>query len=144
MLQLVTPALDACDRFTRREWMRVGSIGLGGLTLPQLIQRQAQATPTARPGKAKSVIIFGLLGGPGQHDTWDPKPNAPVEVRGPFGTIGSRTPGVCVGELMPLTAGMTDKIAVLRAIVTNDNAHGVHLKECNPPVVSISVLRADG
>ncbi|MFO0823998.1 MAG: DUF1501 domain-containing protein [Gemmataceae bacterium] len=123
MLKLVTPALNPNDQFTRREWMRVGSIGLGGLTLPQLLTQRAKASATSKPAKAKSVIIFGLLGGPAQHDTWDPKPDAPAEVRGPFGTIPSRTPGLRVGELMPLTSQLTDKIAVLRAVVTNDNAH---------------------
>jgi len=123
MLQLVTPARNAADSFSRREWMRVGAIGLGGLTLPQLLSQRALATPKTKTGKAKSVIIFGLLGGPAQYDTWDPKPDAPLEVRGPFGTIQTRTPGFRVGELMPLTAGLTDKLAVLRAVVTNDNAH---------------------
>ncbi len=121
MLRLVSP--DDANNLTRREWLRAGAIGLGGLTLPQLLAQQARATPSAKPAKAKSVIIFGLLGGPSQHDTWDPKPNAPVEVRGPFGTIASRTVGLRVGELMPETAKLTDKIAVLRAVVTNDNAH---------------------
>jgi hypothetical protein len=101
--------------------MRVGTIGLGGLTLPLLTEQRSAAT--SRTAKAKSVIIFGLLGGPAQHDTWDPKPAAPAEVRGPFGTIATRIPGFRVGELMPETAKLTDKIAVLRAVVTNDNAH---------------------
>ncbi|MBN9120912.1 MAG: DUF1501 domain-containing protein [Planctomycetes bacterium] len=108
---------------TRREWLRAGAIGLGGLTLPQLLADRARASTSAKPAKAKSVIIFGLLGGPPQHDTWDPKPDAPAEVRGPFGTTQSRTVGLRVGELMPETAKLTHKIAVLRAVVTNDNAH---------------------
>ncbi len=112
-----------CDRLDRREWLRVGGLGLGGLTLGGLAAKPACAATAGGFGRAKSVIIFGLLGGPPQHDTWDPKPNAPTEVRGPFGTIVSRTPGLRVGELMPLTAGLSDKMAVLRAVVTNDNAH---------------------
>lgn len=112
----------SCDRLDRREWLRVGGIGLGGLTLGGL-SRPAAAAASSGFGKAKSVIIFGLLGGPPQHDTWDPKPNALAEVRGPFGTIASRTPGLRVGELMPLTANLSHKMAVLRAVVTNDNAH---------------------
>jgi len=120
MLRLVTPPLNSSDLYSRREWMRVGAIGLGGLTLPLLAQRSATAS-TAK--KAKSVIIFGLVGGPAQHDTWDPKPDAPAEVRGPFGTIQTRSPGFRIGELMPETSKLTDKIAVLRAVVTNDNAH---------------------
>ena len=122
MLRLVTPSTDPRESLTRREWLRAGAIGLGGLTLPQLLAQQLRATPSAKPAKAKSVIIFGLTGGPSQHDTWDPKPDAPLEVRGPFGTIASRTVGLRVGELMPETANLTDKIPVLRAVVTNDNA----------------------
>jgi uncharacterized protein (DUF1501 family) len=119
MLRLVAP--EDARRLDRREWLRAGAIGLGGLTLPQLFTHRASATE--KPAKAKSVIIFGLVGGPPQHDTWDPKPDAPAEVRGPFGTIQSRTVGLRVGELMPLTAALTDKIAVLRAVATGDNAH---------------------
>lgn len=123
MLSLAAPPGTPNDPLTRREWLRAGAIGLGGLTLPQLLSQQAQAATTGKPPRAKSVIVFGLLGGPSQHDTWDPKPDAPAEVRGPFGTIPTRTPGLRVGELMPETAKLTDKVAVLRAVVTNDNAH---------------------
>lgn len=111
--------------WTRREWLRLGGIGLGGLTLPSLLRCHATAgAPRAGAfGKAKSVIVFGLVGGPPQHETWDPKPDAPAEIRGQFGVIAAKTPGLSVGELMPRTAALTDKIAVLRAVVTNDNAH---------------------
>ncbi len=74
-------------------------------------------------GKAKACIVLFMLGGPPQHETWDPKPLAPAEIRGPFGTIATATPGLRVGELMPRTARLTDRIAVLRAMSTNDNAH---------------------
>ncbi|MBI5759640.1 MAG: DUF1501 domain-containing protein [Planctomycetales bacterium] len=114
---------------TRRDWLRVGGIGLGGLSFP----RHVNAGPTSSVasgsnsgrafGKAKSVIVIFLGGGPPQHETWDPKPDAPAEIRGGFGTIASQTPGLSVGELMPMTSLLTDKIAVLRAMVTNDNAH---------------------
>lgn len=113
---------------SRREWLRVGGIGVTGLTLPVLAASQAAAKP-ARVGvgnafgKAKSVIVIFLGGGPPQHETWDPKPEAPAEIRGGFGTIATRTPGLSVGELMPMTAQLTDSIAVLRAMVTNDHSH---------------------
>src|SRR4051794_7528745 len=125
MLSFHGEGLPLCTGMTRREWLRVGAIGLGGLTLPDLLRQRghASSSPPLPPGRAKSVIIFGLLGGPPQHDTWDPKPDAPAEIRGPIGMIASRTPGLRVGELMPLTSRLTDKIAVLRAVVTNDNAH---------------------
>ena len=126
MLEICGPLLPCPHGLTRREWLRIGGIGLGGLSLASLLQAHAStAAPRSRrsPGKAKAVILFGLLGGPPQHETWDPKPDAPAEIRGQFGVIATRTPGLRVGELMPRTALLTDQIAVLRAVVTNDNAH---------------------
>ena len=129
MLRILEAGTGRNSIMTRREWLRVGGIGLGGLSLPGL----AAAAPARNrdlPGEAgrsfgtaKSVIVIFLGGGPPQHETWDPKPEAPAEIRGGFGTIATRTPGLSVGELMPLTAGLTDRIAVLRAMVTNDNSH---------------------
>jgi len=125
MLQIHDDGQRLCDGLTRREWLRIGGIGLGGLTLSSLLAGQARAMKDATPrrGKARAVIVFGLTGGPPQHETWDPKPKAPAEVRGQFGVIPTRTPGLHVGELMPRTALLTDMIAVLRAVSTNDNAH---------------------
>ena len=124
MFQIHDSGRQMCDGLTRREWLRVGGIGLGGLTLAQLLGApKLQAAERSSFGRAKSVIIFSLMGGPAQHETWDPKPDAPAEIRGEFGVIRSRTPGLNVGELMPRTAGLTDRIAVLRAVVTGDNAH---------------------
>ncbi len=128
MLRILDDGYSLCDGLTRREWLRVGSLGIGGLALADLLGARATATQPASerrrtPGRAKSVIVFGLVGGPPQHETWDPKPDAPAEIRGAFGRIPTRTPGLFVGELMPRTAQHTDKIAVLRAVVTNDNAH---------------------
>lgn len=127
MLNLVDSCgMRLCDGLSRRDWLKIGSIGLGGLSLPALLASQAKADRSSQGasfGKAKSVIIFGLVGGPPQHETFDPKPDAPVEVRGQFGVIPSKTPGFQVGELLPRIASLSDKFAVLRAIVTGDNAH---------------------
>jgi len=119
---------------TRRECLRAGVLGTSGISLAQLTSGNSVAGRELSPGmvatgsgsafgRAKSVILFWLNGGPAQHETWDPKPNAPLEVRGPFQPIATRTSGMDVCELMPLTAQLTDKIAVLRAVVTGDNAH---------------------
>lgn len=106
-----------CDGLTRREWLRVGGVALGGLSLPALLRAE-------RPKRrATSCILFGLLGGPPQHETWDPKPDAPAEIRGPFAPIASSLPGLRVGELMPRVAKLAHLCAVLRAVSTNDNAH---------------------
>jgi hypothetical protein len=64
-----------------------------------------------------------MTGGPPQHETWDPKPDAPAEIRGPFGVIRTRVPGLLVGELMPRTARMTDRLCVLRAVHTDNPSH---------------------
>jgi Protein of unknown function (DUF1501) len=119
---------------TRREMIRRGGFGLSLIPLTNQIgynnlmaneSPQTSSSNSQNPsfGRAKSVILFWLNGGPAQHESWDPKPEAPVEVRGPYSPIATRTPGLNVCELMPLTANLTDKIAVLRAVVTNDNAH---------------------
>jgi hypothetical protein len=127
MLSLYDRPTRLCDGISRREALRIGGLGLGGLTLASLAaarQAQAAAEPTAASfGRAKACILLFLLGGPPQHETWDPKPDAPVEVRGGLKPIASRTPGLMVGELMPRTAQLTDKICVLRALSTRDNAH---------------------
>jgi len=124
MFKLLDQGQRLCDGMTRRELLQVGGIGLGGLTLSAFMPAAKSSIASGRgSGKAKSVIVFGLVGGPPQHETWDPKPDAPEEVRGEFGSIETKTPGLRVGELMPKSAEWTDKIAVLRAVVTGDNAH---------------------
>ena len=127
MFSLLHQSTRLCDGIDRREWLRCGSVGLGALSLSQLLTHRAHANSEIvhRPrfGQAKSVIAVCLLGGPGQHETWDPKPQAPPEVRGPFGLIDTAVHGIQVSELMPLTARHTDVTAVLRATVTDDNAH---------------------
>src|SRR5262245_5909056 len=116
-----------CDGVTRREWLRIGGLGLGGLSLPKLLDARRAGAATVpssvASGKAKSCIVLFFLGGPPQHETWDPKPNAPAEVHGDLKPIASAIPGLQVGELMPKTARLTEKIAVLRAVATNDSAH---------------------
>ncbi|WP_425618555.1 DUF1501 domain-containing protein [Anatilimnocola sp. NA78] len=122
MLRIEGTAQRHCDRLSRREMLRIGGVGLGGLSLPALLQHRAQGhvNPAA---KAKSVIVLFHSGGVGQHETWDPKPEGPTETRGAFGAIQTKTPGLLVGELMPKLASMTDKLAVIRSMVTGDNAH---------------------
>ncbi len=114
-----------CDGLSRREWLRVGGLGAFGLSLPDFLPARA-AVPADAPasfGRAKSCILLFLLGGPPQHETWDPKSDAPPEIRGDLKPIATNVPGIVVGELMPRTARHLDKICVLRALSTNDNAH---------------------
>jgi hypothetical protein len=122
MLRLLARGPRLCDGLSRREWLRLGGLGAFGLSLPQLRAARA-ARPEGSFGKARSCILLFHLGGPPQHETWDPKPEAPAEVRGPFRPIATNVPGIRVGELMPRTAGHLDKVCVLRAMSTHDNAH---------------------
>jgi hypothetical protein len=111
--------------------MRIGGLGLCGLSVEHLWNRQSHAAnginahDLIKPssGKAKSCIVLFLMGGPPQHSTWDPKPDSPAEVRGQINSIATSIPGVRFGELMPELAARADKLAVLRAVSTNDNAH---------------------
>jgi hypothetical protein len=127
MLTLQQDGSRLCDGLTRREWLRAGSLGLFGLSLPSLLQaRTAQAASIGKGqpfGQAKACIVLFLMGGPPQHETWDPKPEAPAEIRGDLRPIRSAVPGLWVGELMPRVARVADKCCVLRAVSTNDNAH---------------------
>ncbi len=120
MLRLRADRGQICDGLTRREMLYVGGLGAFGLRLTDLLRSEAPAAPI---GKARSCIILFLMGGPPQHSTWDPKPLAPAEVRGEFGPIATNVPGIQFCELMPQLAGMADKLCVLRAVATGDNAH---------------------
>jgi len=105
--------------------LQVGALGALGLTLPDVWRGQSAlgAEPAPRAGRAKRCLIFFLSGGPSQHDTWDPKPDAPAEVRSPFGTIPSSVPGLSLGGLMPKVARLAHHCCVLRSITTGDHSH---------------------
>lgn len=115
-----------CDGLSRRELLRVGGLSMLGVSLPSLLQAASRSTGESRDGafgRAKNVIFLYLAGGPPQHETFDPKPNAPAEIRGPFNPISTNIPGIQYGELLPRTAAMADKLAVVRSMATDDNTH---------------------
>lgn len=123
MLRWMGSPIRLCDGLNRREIMRVGGLGFaGGLSLGQLVRAEAEGVPKLKP-RAKNCIVLMLTGGVPQHSTWDPKPDAPELVRGAYGPIATNVPGISFSELMPLTARHADKLAVLRAMSTDDNAH---------------------
>jgi hypothetical protein len=109
-----------CDGMHRRDFLRLGALGLGGLTLPDLLRLEAQAPPPNRP---RSIIYIVLNGGPSHIDMYDLKPDAPAEYRGPFQPIATRLPGVQICEHMPLQAQMMDELALLRGIRSVENDH---------------------
>ncbi len=106
---------------SRREVLRVGALGLGGVTLADLLRHEARADKETR--RPKSVIYVVLDGGPSHLDMWDLKPQAPVEYRGPFTPIATKLPGVQICEHMPLQAAMLDRAALVRGIRSVENDH---------------------
>ncbi len=105
--------LTAVDHHpSRRDFLRMGMLGLGGLSLADVLRLQSQAAGAALPNKA--VIMVYLPGGPSHVDTYDMKPDAPVEIRGEFKPIQTNVPGFDICELMPLQARIADKLALIR------------------------------
>ncbi len=126
MLEFLNSGMSLSDDITRRAWLRMGSlgtVGLGGISGFKPSTAKAESSIEQPPRRAKSVILFWLSGGVPQHDTWDPKPEGPEAARTPFGVIETKTPGLHVGALMPKTAQLTDRIAVIRSMHTGDNSH---------------------
>src|SRR5438477_9385291 len=123
------PGKDLCDRhlgLTRRDLLRVGGSGLLGLTLGKLFDLQARAADAHQTGgrgwgKAKSVIMVYLQGGPSHLDLWDPKENVPDNVRSPFSNIATRLPGVKFTEVLPKLAAVNDKFTMIRSMSYTPN-----------------------
>jgi hypothetical protein len=120
MLTIGGPAYRYCDGRSRRSFLKLGALAMGGLALPQLLRAEAQAGA----GRShKAVIMVYLSGGLSHQDTFDLKPDAPAEVRGEFAPIDTVVPGVRFGELLPRLAACADKLAVLRSIVGLRDEH---------------------
>lgn len=116
-------AVRYCDGISRRRALRIGATGLlGGLTLPRLLQLQAEAATDTAP-IAKACIFLFLEGGPSTIDMWDLKPEAPPEIRGPYQQIATSVPGTFVGEHQPRCAKIADKFTILRSHSHTDNGH---------------------
>ncbi len=108
---------------SRRWFLQTGLTGMAGLSLPTLLRAQAATVPSGQGAAKKSVILFWLSGGPSHIDMWDPKPDAPQEIRGPFGTISTAVPGVQFSEHLPLQASLMDKLTVLRGVDCKTSNH---------------------
>lgn len=115
------------SQIPRRELLRAGGLSTLGLTLPMLLKpKSANASgggASTSFGRAKNVIYLWLQGGPPQHETFDPKPDAPAEIRGEFQPIQTNVPGIQISELLPRTAACADKLAIVRSICTQNDLH---------------------
>jgi hypothetical protein len=131
------PRVDGCAEFraarsTRRELLRIGGLAGAGLLLPDLLRLRDRARAEGTPprsagagfGRARSVIMIYLHGGPAQQETWDPKPSGPSPERGEFGAIATSVPGVFFSELLPRSARLMHRVAVIRSL-THPNANHV-------------------
>jgi len=102
-----------CDGVSRRNFLKIGALGLGGLALPQLLEAEAKS---GIRNSHKAVIMIYLPGGPPHLDMFDLKMDAPLEIRGEFKPISTNVPGIQICEHLPRLARMTDKLAILRSI----------------------------
>jgi len=113
-----------CQGVTRRAFLQAGGSSVLGLSLADWLRVQA-LEPVAAPVRAKAVIMLWLWGGPAQLDTWDMKPQAPMEYRGPFTPIATKIPGMKICELFPKIANVAQEFAIIRSLHTKSNDHGV-------------------
>jgi hypothetical protein len=124
MLLLGQQRQRTCQGMGRRAFLQIGASSVLGLSLADLLRLRAQG-PGPAGATARSVVLLWLWGGPAQLDTWDPKPAAPLEYRGPFTAIPTRATGVRVAELFPQVADIADHFAILRSLHTTSSDHGV-------------------
>src|ERR1043166_4158242 len=114
-----------CDGVTRRDFLQIGGLGAAGLALPDLFRARASPPTTPGVGRAKACILLFMGGGPPQMDTFDLKPDAPVEVRGEFPPVATTVPGTQISSLLPMLAQQAHRYAILRA-VTDEYTGGAH------------------
>jgi hypothetical protein len=144
-----------CDGVPRREFLRVGALGAGALSLTLAdvlrLQAAAPAAARARVGGPKAVIMIFLPGGPSHIDMYDLKPEAPAEYRGEFRPIPTNVPGIQICELFPRQARIMDKLAILRAVVGSDGDHaayqfltGFRRRDMRPALGSVVSKLEDG
>ncbi len=125
MLRIVNSRRNwSCDGTTRRDFLKVGSLALGGFLLPDLLRARAAAAQSGRPTKSTSVVWLWLGGGPTQVETFDPKMSAPAEYRSTVGAVPTRLPGVHIGGVFPRIAQVADRMAFVRSFAHTNSGHG--------------------
>src|SRR5579884_1572815 len=106
----------------RRSFVKAGVLGAAGLSLGDLLRLEARAD-AAPASRQTSVIILWMRGGPSHLDMWDPKPDAPAEVRGEFGSAPTNVPGVRLSDLLPMSAAVMDRWSIVRSLYHHDAGH---------------------
>lgn len=143
MLSIVGQSMGRfCDGMPRRDFLRIGTLGVAGLTLPDLLRAEEKARVR---NSHKSVIMVFLPGGPPHLDMFDLKPGAPAEVRGEFNPIATKVPGIQICELMPRLAAIMDKVALLRTVAAFNDHAAFHCLTGRPRNLKVSPApQADG
>lgn len=119
------------SKTSRRSFLKIGALGMGSLTLPDLLRLRAVEGAAGRETSDTAVILLWLDGGPTQFETYDPKPEAPVEYRGPRGAIRTNVSGIHFGDLLPRHAQIADKLAIIRSVAHRESGHGSAVKNLN-------------
>ena len=125
MFDLLGSAYRTCDGVSRRSFLRVGSLAVGGVSLPGLLRHEAAAKESGTSARRRSVILVWQAGGPSHLDMYDLKPAAPAEYRGEFKPIPTNVPGIEIGEHLPMQATMFDKFSVVRSAFHTNAGHGM-------------------
>ena len=120
---LAPAARDLVRVGSRRWFLQLGMAGVAGLSLPEMLQLQAAAGQPGGRADKRSVILIWLSGGPSHIDMWDPKPQAPQEIRGPYQTIGTTVPGIEVCEHLPQQAKLMHKMSIIRSVDCSASNH---------------------
>jgi hypothetical protein len=123
MLTITGQQSPYCDGITRRNWLRIGGLALGGLALPDILRAEASS---GQRNPARGIIMVLLPGGPTHLDSFDLKPDAPVEIRGEFRPIATNVPGINICEFLPRLARITDRLTLIRSLVGFRDDHNTH------------------
>ena len=135
MLRILGSRRQACSGPSRRDWLQVGGSTLAGISLADLLKVQAAGTSP----KAKSCILLYLYGAPSQLETFDPKPDAPVEIRGEFGHMPTSIPGIRFCDRLPRLARVADKMTILRSVTHQHPIHGVAFATTGVPTIDVAM-----
>lgn len=123
MLRIDGTSRSLCDGQSRRRFLQIGALGMGGLTLPSLLRAEEKQTQAGKHFSKRSVILIWQHGGPSQLDTFDMKPDAPSEYRGPYQPIDTNVPGIQVSDKMPFHAKVMDKCTIFRGFTHGNGDH---------------------
>lgn len=142
MLRILGSRKTLCDGFSRRDFLQVGGLGALGIGLEDLLRAesaQAAFSSKANFGQAKACILLFPYGSPPQHETFDPKPNAPYDVQGEMGAISTSVPGTFIGEGLPNIAKIMDKVTVVRSVTHRYPLHCVAYTLSGLPTYSVAL-----